>query len=84
MASAVLCVFEELGYLCMALTAEPARGRGAQRSLIAKRIEKARALGCRTIVSETLSILPISLDNLRNAGFQPVYEKEVYQAELGA
>jgi GNAT superfamily N-acetyltransferase len=77
-ASAVLCVFEGLGYLCMALTAEAARGRGAQRALIARRIEKARTLGCSTLVSETLSILPISLGNLRKAGFQPVYEREVF------
>ncbi len=77
-ASAVLCAFVGLGYLCMALTSEAARGRGAQRALIARRIEKARALGCRTLVSETLSILPISLGNLRKAGFQPVYEREVY------
>src|SRR5262249_22752544 len=46
-ASAVLCVFEEIGYLCTALTAEPARRRGAQRALIAKRIAKATALGCK-------------------------------------
>jgi hypothetical protein len=81
-ASAVLCTFEELGYLCMARTAEADRGRGAQRALIAKRIEKARALGCRTLVSETLSIVPISLGNLRKAGFKTVYEKEVYEAKL--
>jgi GNAT superfamily N-acetyltransferase len=78
-ASAVLCVSGDLGYLSMARTAEPARGRGAQRALIAKRIEKARALGCRTLASETLSILPTSLGNLLKAGFQPVYEKEVYE-----
>jgi GNAT superfamily N-acetyltransferase len=77
-ASAVLCVSGELGYLGMARTAETARGRGAQRALIAKRIEKARALGCRTLASETLSIVPISLSNLLKAGFQPAYEKEVY------
>ena len=78
-ASAVLCAFAGVGYLRMALTAESARRRGAQQALIAKRIEKARALGATTIVSETLSILPISLSNLRKAGFQPLYEKEVYQ-----
>jgi GNAT superfamily N-acetyltransferase len=78
-ASAVLCVSSELGYLSLARTAEPARRRGAQRALIATRIEKARALGCRTLASETLSILPTSLGNLLKAGFQPVYEKEVYE-----
>ena len=78
-ASAVLCVSGELGYLGMARTAEPDRRRGAQRALIAKRIEKARALGCRTLASETLSILTTSLGNLQKAGFQPAYEKEVYE-----
>ena len=78
-ASAVLCVSGELGYLSMARTAEPDRRRGAQRALIAKRIEKARALGCRTLASETLSILTTSLGNLLKAEFQPAYEKEVYQ-----
>ena len=78
-ASAVLCVSGELGYLGMARTAEPDRRRGAQRALIAGRIEKARALGCRTLASETLSILTTSLGNLQKAGFQPAYEKEVYE-----
>ena len=78
-ASAVLCMSGELGYLGMARTAEPDRRRGAQRALIAKRIEKARALGCRTLASETLSILTTSLGNLQKAGFQPAYEKEVYE-----
>ena len=78
-ASAVLCVSDELGYLSFARTAEPDRRRGAQRALIAQRIEKARALGCRTLASETLSILTTSLGNLQKAGFRPAYEKEVYE-----
>jgi len=82
-ASAVLCVFEQLGCLSLALTAEPFRRRGAQRALIAKRIAKAMALGCRTIVSETLSILEDSLGNLQNAGFEVIYEKEVYGRSSG-
>jgi len=80
-ASAALCTFEAIGYLCMALTAEHARGRGAQQALISRRIEKARALGCRVLVSETLSITPISLSNLQKAGFRPAYEKEVYSGQ---
>ena len=78
-ASAVLCVFEELGYLGVARTAEADRRRGAQSALIAKRIEKARALGCRTLASETLSIAPASLSNLLKAGFQTIYDKEVFE-----
>ena len=78
--SAVLCAFEEVGYLCMAFTGEPDRRRGAQQALIASRMEKATALGCRILVSETLSFLKSSLGNLRKAGFEPVYEREVYNS----
>jgi GNAT superfamily N-acetyltransferase len=78
-ASAVLYAFEDLGYLSLGLTGEAFRRRGAQRALIAARIEKAIALGCRTLVSETLSILEDSLSNLMKAGFEPIYEKEVYE-----
>jgi len=77
-ASAVLCTFKELGYLSMALTAEPFRRRGAQSALIAQRIKKAVTVGCKIVVSETLSILEHSLGNLQKAGFKVAYEKEVY------
>jgi len=78
--SAVLCAFEEVGYLCMAFTAESDRRRGAQQALIARRIEKAAALGYHALVSETLSFLKSSLGNLRKAGFEPLYDKEVYDS----
>ena len=81
-ATAVLCVLNDLGYLGAALTAEPFRGRGAQQALIARRVETAALLGCRILVSETLSILKDSLGNLQKAGFTPVFEKEVYEANL--
>jgi GNAT superfamily N-acetyltransferase len=77
-ASAVLYAFEELGYLGMALTAEPFRRRGAQSALIAQRIKKAVEVGCKIVVSETLSIAKHSLGNLQKAGFEVAYEKEVY------
>jgi hypothetical protein len=77
-ASAVLYAFEELGYLGMALTAEPFRRRGAQSALIAQRLKKAAAVGCKIVVSETLSIAQHSLGNLQRAGFDVAYEKEVY------
>jgi GNAT superfamily N-acetyltransferase len=83
-ATAVLYVLDEVGYLAVALTAEPFRGRGAQQALIARRIEAAAALGCRILVSETLSILEASLGNLQKAGFRTIFEKEVYEAELKA
>ena len=38
-ATANLCVLDDLGYLGAALTAEPFRGRGAQQALIARRLK---------------------------------------------
>jgi GNAT superfamily N-acetyltransferase len=78
-AVAALCVFEDLGYLMAASTAETHRKRGAQQALIAERIKRAEKIGCSILVSETLTMLEHSLRNLRGAGFQDVYEKEVYQ-----
>ena len=78
-ATAILCVLGDLGYLGAALTAEPFRGRGAQQALIARRVETAALLGCRILASETLSILKDSLGNLQKAGFTPTFEKEVYE-----
>jgi hypothetical protein len=77
-ASAVLYAFEELGYLGMALTTEPFRRRGAQSGLITRRIKKAVEVGCKIVVSETLSVAKHSLGNLQKAGFDAAYEKEVY------
>ena len=78
-AIAALCVFEDLGYLMAAATAESHRKRGAQQALIAKRVERAEQLGCSSLVSETLYMLEHSHRNLQRAGFREVYEKEVYE-----
>jgi GNAT superfamily N-acetyltransferase len=78
-AIAALCIFEDIGYLMAAATAESYRKRGAQQALIALRIERAEALGCAVEVSETLYMLEHSWRNLQRAGFQEVYEKEVYE-----
>jgi GNAT superfamily N-acetyltransferase len=78
-AIAALCVFEDMGYLMAARTAESHRKRGAQQALIAARIERAEQIGCSILVSETLTMLEHSLRNLQRAGFQEVYEKEVYE-----
>ncbi|HEX9278647.1 MAG TPA: GNAT family N-acetyltransferase [Casimicrobiaceae bacterium] len=83
-ATAILCILDDLGYLGAALTAEAFRGRGAQRELIAKRVETAALLGCRILVSETLSILKDCLGNLQKAGFTEIFEKEIYEANLHA
>jgi GNAT superfamily N-acetyltransferase len=78
-AIAALGVFEEVGYLMAAATAEPYRKRGAQQALIAKRIERAEQAGCSMLVSETLYMLEHSFRNLQRAGFHEAYEKEVYE-----
>jgi GNAT superfamily N-acetyltransferase len=77
-AIAALCIFEEVGYLMAAATAESHRKRGAQQALIAKRVERAEQLGCSIEVSETLYMLEHSYRNLQRAGFREVYEKEIY------
>ena len=78
-AIAMLCIFEGLGYLMAAATAESHRKRGAQQALIAKRIERAEQQGCSILVSETLYMLEHSYRNLQRAGFEEAYEKEVYE-----
>jgi GNAT superfamily N-acetyltransferase len=78
-AIAALCVFEDLGYLMAAATAESHRRRGAQQALIAKRVERAEQIGCSMMVSETLYMLEHSYRNLQRAGFQEAFEKEVYE-----
>jgi GNAT superfamily N-acetyltransferase len=78
-AIAALAIFEDLGYLMAAATAESHRQRGAQQALIARRIERAEKQGCSTLVSETLYMLEHSYRNLQRAGFHDAYEKEVYE-----
>jgi hypothetical protein len=78
-AIASLCAFEGLGYLMAAATAESDRKRGAQQALIAGRIARAAQIGCSALASETLYMLEHSYRNLQRAGFQEVYEKEVYE-----
>jgi GNAT superfamily N-acetyltransferase len=78
-AVAALCMFEDLGYLTCAATAERHRKQGAQQALIAHRIEKADEIGCSMLVSETLTMLEHSHRNLQRAGFRDVYDKEVYE-----
>ncbi|HWB45696.1 MAG TPA: GNAT family N-acetyltransferase, partial [Hyphomicrobiaceae bacterium] len=78
-AIAALCVFEGLGYLFAAATAENDRRRGAQQALIATRVQRAAQIGCSAVVSETLYMLEHSYRNLQRAGFQDAYEKEVYE-----
>ena len=78
-AVAALGIFEDLGYLMAASTAEDHRQRGAQQALIAARVERAEQAGCSVLVSETLYMLEHSLRNLQRAGFREIYEKEVFE-----
>ena len=78
-AIAALCIFEDIGYLMAAATAESDRKRGAQQALIAKRIERAEQMGCSILVSETLYMIEHSYRNLQRAGFEEAYEKEIYE-----
>jgi hypothetical protein len=63
-AIAALCIFEDIGYLMAATTAESHRRRGARQALIAKRIERTEQLGCAIEVSETRYMLEHSWRNL--------------------
>lgn len=64
-----------LGYFGSAATRPEYRGRRAQPSLIAARIELSRSLGCKTLVTETGEAVADqpnpSYNNLVRAGFRP-------------
>jgi hypothetical protein len=62
----------------------PSAAAALNKQLIARRMETAATLGCRILVSETLSFLEVSLGNLQKAGFKAIFEKEVYEANLRA
>jgi GNAT superfamily N-acetyltransferase len=61
----------------IAATLEPARGRGAQRALLRRRILDAAAAGCRTLFVETGERVPdrpsASYKNILRAGFEEAY-----------
>jgi len=76
-ATAMLDVFEDMGYIAGAHTTERFRKRGAQTALIAARLEEAHRLGCKLIVTDTLTMLEHSYSNLLRAGFEVVYDREL-------
>ena len=78
-AIAALCIFEDLGYLMTAATEQSHRKRRAQQALIARRIQTAEQIGCSRLVSEALYHLEHSYRNLKRAGFQEAYEKEMFE-----
>jgi GNAT superfamily N-acetyltransferase len=78
-AAAAMYVREGLAWLGAAGALASHRGRGAQRALIARRIDDARALGCHTITLDTEVDLPEkpnpSYRNVERLGFQVVYHR---------
>jgi ribosomal protein S18 acetylase RimI-like enzyme len=71
-----------VGYLAGGATAPSHRRRGAQGALVAARVARARALGCRWVATETGEEIPgepqHSFRNLRRAGFEVVGRRENY------
>lgn len=67
----------DLAELGIGATLEPARGRGAQRALLHRRILDAAAAGCRTLFVETGERVPerpsASYKNILRAGFEEAY-----------
>jgi len=70
----------EWASLGFAATLPEARGRGVQSALIARRIQDARAMGCRRLSSETAEDTPDrpapSFHNLTRLGFELAYYRE--------
>jgi len=77
-AAAGLFTHGDLGYLGVTGTRESHRRRGAQGALIAARVTHCQTLGLGQCVSETLYRLTSSLNNLRRAGFEVIYDKEMW------
>lgn len=75
-ATGALFVQGDVGYLGYGATLPEHRNQGLQRTLLAKRIRVALALGCRVIVSETGVALPgrsnPSYDNMVSLGLVPI------------
>ena len=76
-ACAAMLVQGEIAEFGIAATLEPARGRGAQRALLRRRILDAAAAGCRTLFVETGERVPdrpsASYRNILRAGFEEAY-----------
>lgn len=77
-----LFVKDEIGWLGVACTLPSHRRMGAQGAIMAARIRKAAALGCKYVVTETFQDLPgkpnPSYHNMLRTGFELVYERANY------
>lgn len=72
--TALLYVAEQVGVLAGAATLPEARGRGAQKALIFRRIADAAAAGCDLICSQTGNGT-VSQNNMEKAGLRIAYTK---------
>lgn len=74
-----------IGWLSLAATAPEDRGRGAQQALLAARIEHARAIGVRRLVTETGEAAEgrpdVSGRNIVRAGFKAVYTRPFWRSD---
>ena len=81
---AMLYAHRDVGWLGVASTSADYRGRGAQSSLLAARIDRARELGLRLLVTETGAAEGAepgtSYRNILRAGFEPAYVRPNYTA----
>ncbi len=77
-----LFVDGDAGWCDWAATRPEYRGHGSQSALLARRIEQARALGCRTLYATTGEAVPgdpqHSYHNLLRAGFRELYSRDNY------
>jgi GNAT superfamily N-acetyltransferase len=81
-ATGVLFVRHDIGWLGMAATLPSHRGRGAQGALMAQRIRDGMALGCRRLITETGQDTPgqpnPSYHNMLRTGFKLAYQRANY------
>ena len=79
-----LYAHEGQGWLTWGATAPSHRGRGAQKALLAARVELGRRLGLSRLVTETGEPEPgrpdASYRNILGAGFQPVYTRPFWSS----
>lgn len=68
----------KFAYMGWAGTDPNSRNQGAQSALIAARITRAHELGIPWCVSETNTVVEVSLKNLLKSGFQPIAEWKVF------
>jgi Acetyltransferase (GNAT) domain len=87
-AAALSFVKDDVAWLGWDATLSESRGRGAQRALIAHRVNDACAAGCRYVTTETAvntgDYTDPSFRNYQRAGFSLAYERSTYIGLRGA